>query len=96
MTQSVSLQLLDFPAFVQDTQVDTKVGLDLLNNVDFSGAKVKTCVRVTQPQVSINQETISKWLNNEKFTSKAKSVIQARTLFLNDKNNELCNKLFPK
>ena len=25
MTQSVSLQLLDLPAFVQDTQVDTKV-----------------------------------------------------------------------
>lgn len=25
MTQSASLQLLDLPAFVQDTQVDTKV-----------------------------------------------------------------------
>ena len=25
MIQSASLQLLDFPAFVQDTQVDTKV-----------------------------------------------------------------------
>ena len=30
MTQSASLQLLDLPAFVQDTQVDTKVRKNIL------------------------------------------------------------------
>ena len=73
-----------------------QIGLNLQNNVDFSGEKVKTCIRMIQPEVIINQETISKWAPEEKTTTKSQSKIQAKTLFLNDKNNELCNKMFPK
>ena len=72
------------------------MGLNLENSIDFSDTKVKTCIKMSQPAIKVSQTTESKWISTRKVTSKMTSVINGRTLFLNDKNNELCNLMYPK
>ena len=73
-----------------------QMGLNLENSIDFSDTKVKTCIRMSQPVIKVSQTTESKWISTRKVTSKMTKVINGRTLFLNDKNNELCNLMYPK
>ena len=52
---------------------------------------------MTQPEVVIQQEMVSKWLEgSKKANSKLRLKKPGRTLFLNDKNNELCNQMHRK
>ena len=65
--------------------------------IDFSDNPVKTCITMTQPEVVIQQEMVSKWLDgSKKANSKLRLRKPGRTLFLNDKNNELCNQMHRK
>ena len=83
-----------FTDFTQEMTIDTKIGLNLENEINFSDVPVKTCITMSQPEYSINQEF--KYLGSKKATSKVKVWKYGRTLFLNDKNNELCNQMHPK
>ena len=73
-----------------------QMGLNLENSIDFSDIKVQTCIKMSQPTIKISQKTETKWISTRKVTSKVTSVINGRTLFLNEKNNELCNLMYPK
>ena len=95
MEQVSNLQLFT-SNFTQEINLDTKIGLNLDNEIDFSDNPVKTCITMTQPEVVIQQEMVSKWLGTKKANSKLRLKKPGRTLFLNDKNNELCNQMHRK
>ena len=84
-----------FTQFTQEMSLDTKIGLNLENEIDFSGNPVKTCVLMTQPEYVINQSISSK-LGDKSISSKLQFWKFGKTLFLNHKNNELCNQMHPK
>ena len=74
-----------------------QMGLNLENSIDFSDTKVQTCIKMSQPAIKVSQITETSWISSQKVTSNVTSVInQGKTLFLNEKNNELCNLMYPK
>jgi hypothetical protein len=64
--------------------------------VDFSGAQVQTCIKMSQPELTLNQDTTSRWSSKSKAMSKIRILLPGKTFFLNEKNNELCNIMYPK
>ena len=85
------MELIHLPIYTK-----FQMGLNLENSIDFSDIKVQTCIKMSQPTIKISQKTETKWISTRKVTSKVTSVINGRTLFLNEKNNELCNLMYPK